>query len=181
MTQIDELKRIRSILSAVTGFQEDDQEYIDDARKAVDALIEQALAAPVQEPVGYTDGDGRAWAVKWSGALPPNLTLFTAPPAAPAQNTTRIHIPDRKGIILEASQVTCSAVKISDATAGKTYFLPNEGMLLEVACVVGPMKDGWHIVFAWNGNHAGWTDFSYNSYLYEIEAAPATTPQKGQP
>jgi hypothetical protein len=43
------------------------------------------LAAPtVQEPVGYTDRDGRAWAVKWSGALPPNLTLFATPPTQPA-------------------------------------------------------------------------------------------------
>ena len=50
----------------------------------IDGAIEQALAArpaPVQGPVGYTDGDGRAWAVKWSGALPPNLTLFATPPA----------------------------------------------------------------------------------------------------
>jgi hypothetical protein len=48
MEHIEELKRIRSILSAATGLEDDDQEYIEDARKAVDALIEQALAAPVQ-------------------------------------------------------------------------------------------------------------------------------------
>ena len=36
-------------------------------------------AQPVQEPVGYTDGGGRAWAVKWSGILPPHLTLYAAP------------------------------------------------------------------------------------------------------
>jgi len=39
-----ELQRIRSILSAVTGLEDDDQEYIEDARRAVDALIERATA-----------------------------------------------------------------------------------------------------------------------------------------
>ncbi|WNO05996.1 hypothetical protein [Rhodoferax mekongensis] len=34
-----------------------------------------------QEPVGYTDNTGIAFAVKWSGALPPNLTLYAAPKA----------------------------------------------------------------------------------------------------
>jgi hypothetical protein len=46
MTQIEELKRIRSILSAATGLEDDDQEYIEDARRAVDALIRQALDSP---------------------------------------------------------------------------------------------------------------------------------------
>jgi hypothetical protein len=37
-----------------------------------DPMCEAVAAIPpaqpaVQEPVGYTDGDGRAWAVKWSG------------------------------------------------------------------------------------------------------------------
>ena len=47
---IDELKRLRSILSGITGLEDDDQEYIEDARKSVDRIIE-ALAkepAPVQ-------------------------------------------------------------------------------------------------------------------------------------
>ena len=50
-------------------------------------VIRQAFEQTVQEPVGYTDGDGRAWAVMWSGALPPNLTLFAIPPAAPVPLT----------------------------------------------------------------------------------------------
>lgn len=40
----EELKRIRSMLSAATGFEDDDQEYIEDARRAIDALIEQQPA-----------------------------------------------------------------------------------------------------------------------------------------
>jgi hypothetical protein len=51
------------------------------AREAVKTMPAQPA---VQEPVGYTDANGRGWAVKWSGALPPNLTLFATPPAQPA-------------------------------------------------------------------------------------------------
>ena len=35
-----ELKRIRSIISAVTGLEDDDEEYLSDAVKALDQLIE---------------------------------------------------------------------------------------------------------------------------------------------
>jgi len=56
MKLCEELGRIRSILSAVTGFEDDDQQYVDDARDAIQKLIE-ALAKPdfwegyVPEPV----------------------------------------------------------------------------------------------------------------------------------
>jgi len=39
-------------------------------------------AEQAQEPVGYTDNTGRAFAVKWSGVLPPNITLYAAPKQA---------------------------------------------------------------------------------------------------
>ena len=44
-----ELKRIRSILSYPTGLEDDDQEYIEDARKAIAALIEQQPADDPEE------------------------------------------------------------------------------------------------------------------------------------
>jgi hypothetical protein len=46
--------------------------------------ITAALPAPkqAQEPVGYTDNTGMAFAVKWSGVLPPNVTLYAAPKQA---------------------------------------------------------------------------------------------------
>ena len=59
-----------------------------DTTKAI-TTIKAALAAPVQEPVGYSDSNGRAWAIKWSGALPPNLTLFATLPAAPVQEPVK--------------------------------------------------------------------------------------------
>jgi hypothetical protein len=39
--QLAELKRIKTILSAVTGLEDDDQEYIEDARKALQSIISQ--------------------------------------------------------------------------------------------------------------------------------------------
>jgi hypothetical protein len=64
--QLAELKRIKGILSAVTGLEDDDQEYIEDARKALQSIISQDALdkmaenarelgldyepAPVQEP-----------------------------------------------------------------------------------------------------------------------------------
>ncbi len=36
------------------------------------------FAEQAQEPVGYTDNTGMAFAVKWSGVLPPNITLYAA-------------------------------------------------------------------------------------------------------
>lgn len=45
---IDELKRLRSILSGITGFEDDDQEYIEDARKSVDRIIEALAKQPAQ-------------------------------------------------------------------------------------------------------------------------------------
>lgn len=46
-------------------------------RIAIEALAQPMQ--PVQEPVGYTDQHGTAYAIKWSGKLPPNLTLYTTP------------------------------------------------------------------------------------------------------
>ena len=46
---IDELKRLRSILSGITGFEDDDQEYIEDARKSVDRIIEALAEQPAQQ------------------------------------------------------------------------------------------------------------------------------------
>jgi hypothetical protein len=57
MTQIDELKRIRSILSAATGLEDDDQEYIEDARKAVDALIDGLAKSEPVQPMAWTELD----------------------------------------------------------------------------------------------------------------------------
>ena len=67
-----------------------------------DPMCEAVAAIPpaqpaVQEPVGYTDGDGRAWAVKWSGALPPNLTLFASAINHLQEKTMAKHIDPRKG------------------------------------------------------------------------------------
>jgi cell division protein FtsB len=39
--QLAEIKRIKGILSAVTGLEDDDQEYIEDARKALQSIISQ--------------------------------------------------------------------------------------------------------------------------------------------
>jgi hypothetical protein len=39
--ELAELKRIKAILSAVTGLEDDDQEYIEDARKALQFIISQ--------------------------------------------------------------------------------------------------------------------------------------------
>jgi hypothetical protein len=39
--QLAELKRIKTILAAVTGLEDDDQEYIEDARKALQSIISQ--------------------------------------------------------------------------------------------------------------------------------------------
>ena len=64
---------------------------------ALEATPPTAQPAPVQEPVGYTDGDGRAWAVKWSGALPPNLTLFAIAINHLQEKTMAKHIDPRKG------------------------------------------------------------------------------------
>ena len=44
--EIKELQRIRSILSYVTGFEDDDQEHIEDARKSVGQVIDSLAAAP---------------------------------------------------------------------------------------------------------------------------------------
>ena len=46
--EIKELERIRSILSYVTGFEDDDQENIEDARKSVDRVIDSLADQPVQ-------------------------------------------------------------------------------------------------------------------------------------
>jgi hypothetical protein len=67
--QLAEIKRIKGILSAVTGLEDDDQEYIEDARKALQSIISQDALdkkaenarelgldyepAPVQEPLGH--------------------------------------------------------------------------------------------------------------------------------
>jgi hypothetical protein len=64
--ELAEIKRIKGILSAVTGLEDDDQEYIEDARKALQSIISQDALdkmaesarelgldhepAPVQEP-----------------------------------------------------------------------------------------------------------------------------------
>lgn len=45
--------------------------------------VKELEAALEQQPVGYTNSRGDAYAVKWSGGLPPNLTLYAAPPALP--------------------------------------------------------------------------------------------------
>jgi hypothetical protein len=43
-----EIQRIKSILSSVTGFEDDDQEYIEDARKALCRVLDQSGSEPVQ-------------------------------------------------------------------------------------------------------------------------------------
>jgi hypothetical protein len=55
---IEKLKHIKELISAVTGFEDDDQQYVDDARDAAQKLIEeqQALAAQRQF-FGLTDED----------------------------------------------------------------------------------------------------------------------------
>ena len=39
--QVNELKRIKSILSGITGLEDDDQEYIEDAYKGIKQMIEK--------------------------------------------------------------------------------------------------------------------------------------------
>jgi hypothetical protein len=104
--ELAELKRIKSILSAVTGLEDDDQEYIEDARKALQSIISQDALdwmannarelgldyepAPVQEPYGYwwiPDGSvsGLKPAMSPNTGPHPNFTvipLYTTPPAA---------------------------------------------------------------------------------------------------
>jgi hypothetical protein len=46
--EIKELQRIRSILSYVTGFEDDDQENIEDARKSVGRVIDSLAEQPAQ-------------------------------------------------------------------------------------------------------------------------------------
>ena len=42
--------------------------------------ILRALSDQVEQyPVGYTDSSGTAYAIRWTGKLPPNLTLYAAP------------------------------------------------------------------------------------------------------
>ena len=54
--EIKELQRIRSILSYVTGFEDDDQENIEDARKSVGRVIDSLAEQPAQqEPLAYQD------------------------------------------------------------------------------------------------------------------------------
>ena len=91
---IEELKRIRAILSYPTGFEDDDQEYIEDARKAIDALIEQQPAnstTSADEPVAWRykerpDDLRSAWlyvAKKRNVPPQPYQALYTRPqPAA---------------------------------------------------------------------------------------------------
>ena len=50
-------------------------------RDAFIALIDAAQAQAAAKPVGYTNEYGMAYAVKWSGALPPRITLYATPPA----------------------------------------------------------------------------------------------------
>jgi hypothetical protein len=47
--QLVELKRIKAILSAVTGLEDDDQEYIEDARKALQSIISQDAIGKMAE------------------------------------------------------------------------------------------------------------------------------------
>jgi hypothetical protein len=75
-----------------------------DVCRAVDREIElrterDALAAKLvpltQEPVGYTDSTGKAFAVKWSGLLPPNITLYPAPKQAQEPVSDVAHMVNR--------------------------------------------------------------------------------------
>jgi hypothetical protein len=76
--QCHELKRIKEILGAVTGFEDDDQQYVDDARDAIQKLIDSPPAQPAQGPVGkfakFTDG---IWREVTDGS--PGVSLYTAP------------------------------------------------------------------------------------------------------
>ena len=56
--EIKELQRIRSILSYVTGFEDDDQENIEDARKSVGRVIDSLAEQPAQRTwVGLTEAE----------------------------------------------------------------------------------------------------------------------------
>lgn len=66
---IDELKRLRSILSGITGLEDDDQEYIEDARKSVDRIIEALAEQPAPPPECQTEAEKTAYAFGWFKAL----------------------------------------------------------------------------------------------------------------
>ena len=68
---LEELKKIRTILSAATGLEDEDQEIIGAALKAIDALIKPHTtkpAAPVQ-PVAWPEHEFIQWGAKKYGPL----------------------------------------------------------------------------------------------------------------
>jgi hypothetical protein len=85
MNKKDEaLKQALEALKSYKGFIEDAHilegqwHWINGADKAI-AAVEQALAAPVQEPVGHYAGDHK---VRLYCDVPKGTHLYTSPPAA---------------------------------------------------------------------------------------------------
>jgi hypothetical protein len=79
MTQRDEFEAHWASLASDDN---DDPELIQHCHHAAWTAWKAALAQKEaqQEPVGYTNEYGMAYAVKWSGALPPRITLYTSQP-----------------------------------------------------------------------------------------------------
>lgn len=120
---IDELKRLRSILSGITGFEDDDQEYIEDARKSVDRIIE-ALAeqpAPVQgwklvpvepTPEQIKEGNKVTWPLPCAQVY--SAMLAAAPQPAPP--------PQRKPLTDEQIDAAVKAWFENDISPGRQPF-----------------------------------------------------------
>jgi hypothetical protein len=63
---LEELKKIRTILSAATGLEDEDQEIIGAALKAIDALIKPRTTKPAAQPaVPLTDDQVDAATKAW--------------------------------------------------------------------------------------------------------------------
>ena len=78
----EELGRIRSILRVVTGFEDDDQQYVDDASDAIQKLIEALAEQPAQqEPVAWMDGYRNIYSLEEKAAGCPEATIALVPMA----------------------------------------------------------------------------------------------------
>ncbi len=101
---LEELKKIRTILSAATGLEDEDQEIIGAALKAIDALIKPRTtkpAAPVQELQRYSPNGEGGMEVDSLGAYVKHQDVSN-PPEAPVQERELAGFAMKDGIPVSA-------------------------------------------------------------------------------
>jgi hypothetical protein len=101
---LEELKKIRTILSAATGLEDEDQEIIGAALKAIDALIKPRTtkpAAPVQELQRYSPNGEGGMKVDSLGAYVKHQDVSN-PPEAPVQERELAGFAMKDGIPVSA-------------------------------------------------------------------------------